>query len=93
MSEFKDYSKQCNTVQEAIEHATETHSPSLLTVNGDKLVIITEHAYKYLTKNLDPDEVWDLGFLGESKQHMVKKDNSELFDHIRAQAKKELNND
>ena len=38
-----------------------------------KMYILTEQAFNYLHKGLTQDEVWDLGYLGCSEDHVVSK--------------------
>lgn len=68
----KDYSKQCSTVEEATAYVVETNSPAHVTVDGKELTIIAKDSFNKLTSDLDEDDIWYLGFLGASENHVAK---------------------
>ena len=40
--------------------------------NDQPVYILSEQAYKYMLSKCTEDEMWDLGFLGQSEKHMKK---------------------
>ena len=66
-----DLSKKINgSLMDAVSHVVETSQPASIPVaDGDDLYIISEQAYKYFLSKCTEDELWDLGFLGQSEKH------------------------
>lgn len=69
---IKDYSKDCSNTQEALNYVVETGSPAHVTVDSKQLTIISKDTFNKLTADLDEDDLWYLGFLGNSKKHAVE---------------------
>ena len=64
---------------DAVSHVVETSQPASIPVaDGDDLYIISEQAYKYFLSKCTEDELWDLGFLGQSEKHVRPADVSIL---------------
>lgn len=63
----------------AINTVLKTGEPCYTYLNGlkgteeEKVVVLTIQAFNYLMKGRTEDELWDLGFLGNSKEHTVSK--------------------
>ena len=58
------------SLMDAVSHVVETSQPASIPVaDGDDLYIISEQAYKYFLSKCTEDELWDLGFLGQSEKH------------------------
>lgn len=56
--------------------------------------MLTEQAYKYLLSKCTADEAWDLGWLGQSKEHAISKNMPEkLKDLIKKEKSNETTHD
>lgn len=76
-----DMSESIETITKAAEHVLRTGSPAVVQYGitddqGEEHVspvyLLTEQAYKYMLSKCTKDELWDLGFLGNSEEHVVK---------------------
>lgn len=66
-----DVSKRIDgSVMDALSHVVDTNQPAIIPMVGNDLVVITEQAYKYFLSKCTKDELWDLGFLGQSEKHI-----------------------
>lgn len=57
------------TVSESVDYVLETSEPTIIPTTSGNLVLLTEQAYKYFLSKCTEDEMWDLGFLGNSEKH------------------------
>ena len=53
-------------IEDGFEYVNNTNSPAKI----GELYLITEQAYKYFLSKCTEDELWDLGFLGCSEEHV-----------------------
>lgn len=76
-----DMAVELETINKAAEYVLKTNSPAFVQygITDDEgkehvapVYLITEQAYKYFLSNCTADELWDLGFLGQSPEHCVK---------------------
>lgn len=58
------------SLMDAVSHVVETSQPASIPMAGSEdLYIISGQAYKYFLSKCTEDELWDLGFLGQSEKH------------------------
>lgn len=79
-----DMSKEMSHV-DSFPYVAETGSPAKVGIvpmgnefQPQNLYVISEQAYKYFLSKCTEDELWDLGFLGQSEKHVRSADVSIL---------------
>lgn len=82
-----DVSKEIIMPLSAIHNTIKSSTPSKTylpddTDKSNPVIIMKEEAYLYMLSNCTEDELWDLGFLGESEEHAVKSE-SKLLESIK----------
>lgn len=74
-----DMSESIETITKAVDYVLRTGSPAVVQYGitddqGKEIVkpvyLLTEQAYKYMLSKCTEDELWDLGFLGCSEEHV-----------------------
>ena len=74
-----DMAVEYQSITKGAEYVRKTGSPAFVnyglhTEEGEiiePVYLITEQAYQYLLAKCSEDELWDLGFLGNSEEHTV----------------------
>lgn len=77
-----DLSKEVIMPLSAINHTIKTGTPTITYLNEDKsnpVVVLNQQAYQYMLSKCTEDELWDLGFLGQSEEHARKSDMPDSF--------------
>ena len=71
---------------ESFLYVAETGSPAKVGIvpvanefQSQNLYVISEQAYKYFLSKCTEDELWDLGFLGQSEKHVKKVEPSQTL--------------
>ena len=67
-----DMAKEIIMPLSAINYTLKTSTPTRTYLNEDKdipVYVLTEQAYKYMLSKCTEDELWDLGWLGQSEEH------------------------
>lgn len=80
-----DLSKEVIMPLSAINHTIKTGTPTITYLDEDKsnpVVVMSLQAYQYMLSKCTEDELWDLGFLGQSEEHAQKMDMSNSFKKI-----------
>lgn len=71
---LKDMSISCDTCIKALISISNTKQPAYFpTVSGEPIYMLTEQSYKYLLSKCTEEEAWDLGWLGQSEEHISSK--------------------
>ena len=81
-----DMSEEAQTEQDAFTYVINTSGVSKIHLKpfsqefeAQNLYIMTEQAYKYMLSKCTKDELWDMGILGQSEEHVKKVESSQTL--------------
>ena len=81
-----DMSEEAQTEHDAFTYVINTSGvskihlkPSSQEFEAQNLYVVTEQAYKYMLSKCTKDELWDMGILGQSEEHVKKVEPSQTL--------------
>ena len=81
-----DMSEEAQTEYEAFTYVINTSGvsrihlkPTSQEFEAQNLYVMTEQAYKYMLSKCTKDELWDMGILGQSEEHVKKVEPSQTL--------------